>query len=126
MPELPEVEVSRLGLLLHLPGKRIVQAVFRVPRLRHDIPAELPGRLAGLPVSAIHRRGKYLLFDCASEHDGGWLILHLGMSGSLRVLPGDTPVRAHDHVDISLDNGQIVRRLPNLCASRAVFHFEHA
>ena len=100
MPELPEVEVSRLGLLPHLSGKRIVQAVFRVPRLRHDIPAELPGRLAGLPVSAIHRRGKYLLFDCASEHDGGWLILHLGMSGRLRLVANGTPAQKHDHVDL--------------------------
>jgi formamidopyrimidine-DNA glycosylase len=56
-------------------------------------------------VTAVRRRGKYLLVDL----DEGLLLLHLGMSGSLRVLPGDTPVRAHDHVDISLDNGRLLR-----------------
>ena len=100
MPELPEVEVSRLGLLPYLPGKQIVRAVFRTPRLRHDIPAELPARLAGLHVNAIHRRGKYLLFDCESAGKGGWLIVHLGMSGSLRLVANGTPAQKHDHVDL--------------------------
>ncbi len=100
MPELPEVEVSRLGLLPHLPGKQIVRAVFRTPRLRHDIPAELPARLAGLRVLDIYRRGKYLLFDCESNGAGGWLILHLGMSGSLRLVADGIPAEKHDHVDL--------------------------
>jgi len=100
MPELPEVEVSRLGLLPFLPGQRIVNAVFRTPRLRHDIPSLLASRLTGLRVEAILRRGKYLLFDCESRHGGGWLILHLGMSGSLRLVAPDTSVQKHDHVDL--------------------------
>lgn len=100
MPELPEVEVSRLGLLPYLPGQHIVEAVFRTPRLRHALPAELALRLAGLRIDGISRRGKYLLFDCQSATGGGWLILHLGMSGSLRLLTSDTPIQKHDHVDL--------------------------
>ena len=100
MPELPEVEVSRLGLLPHLPGQRIVEAIFRVPKLRHEIPCALVSRLIGLRVEAISRRGKYLLFDCESAHGGGWLILHLGMSGSLRLVAPGTPLQKHDHADL--------------------------
>ncbi|WP_313952830.1 bifunctional DNA-formamidopyrimidine glycosylase/DNA-(apurinic or apyrimidinic site) lyase [Accumulibacter sp.] len=100
MPELPEVEVSRQGLLPYLPGQSIVGAIVRTPRLRHEIPVGLDLRLAGLRVDAIVRRGKYLLFDCASARGGGWLLLHLGMSGSLRLVPRDTPAQKHDHVDL--------------------------
>jgi formamidopyrimidine-DNA glycosylase len=100
MPELPEVEVSRLGLLPFLPGQRIVEAVFRAPRLRHELPPWLASRLAGLRVDAILRRGKYLLFDCESHQGGGWLILHLGMSGSLRLVAPGTTAQKHDHVDL--------------------------
>lgn len=100
MPELPEVEVSRLGLLPFLEGQRVVAAVFRTPALRHPIPADLADRLTGLRVDAIARRGKYLLFDCESATGGGWLILHLGMSGSLRLVPAGTPPQKHDHVDL--------------------------
>ena len=100
MPELPEVEVSRQGLLPHLVGRRIEQAIFRVARLRHEIPASLADLLAGRRVEAIVRRGKYLLFDCESRHGGGWLILHLGMSGSLRLVSPGTPWQKHDHVDL--------------------------
>ena len=100
MPELPEVEVSRIGLLPYLEGQRIVEAVFRAPRLRHDLPPALTSRLAGLRVDAIQRRGKYLLFDCESGRGGGWLLLHLGMSGSLRLVAPGTPLQKHDHVDL--------------------------
>ncbi len=100
MPELPEVEVSRLGLLPFLPGQRIVQAIFRTPKLRHDLPSSLASRLVGLRVEAISRRGKYLLFDCQSRLGGGWLILHLGMSGSLRLVAPGLPPQKHDHVDL--------------------------
>ena len=100
MPELPEVEVSRLGLLPHLDGQRIVEVAIRTPRLRHDIPNTLASRLPGLRVDTILRRGKYLLFDCESQRGGGWLILHLGMSGSLRLVAPGTPIQKHDHVDI--------------------------
>jgi formamidopyrimidine-DNA glycosylase len=100
MPELPEVEVSRQGLLPYLPGQRITGAVIRTPKLRHEIPVELAARLTGLRVDAILRRGKYLLFDCESTAGGGWLILHLGMSGSLRLVPPGSPPQKHDHFDL--------------------------
>ena len=100
MPELPEVEVSRLGLLPFLAGQRILDVVVRVPRLRHAILPTLAQRIAGLRVEAIVRRGKYLLFDCESTRGGGWLVVHLGMSGSLRLTGSETPVQKHDHVDL--------------------------
>src|ERR1035437_8605735 len=100
MPELPEVEVSRLGLLPYLPGQRLVEAIFRTPKLRHELPHSLASRLTGLRVDAILRRGKYLLFNCESKRGGGWLILHLGMSGSLRLVAPGTPIQKHDHVDL--------------------------
>jgi formamidopyrimidine-DNA glycosylase len=100
MPELPEVEVSRLGLLPYLPGQRLVEAIFRTPKLRHELPHSLASRLTGLRVDAILRRGKYLLFNCESKRGGGWLILHLGMSGSLRLVPPGSPAQKHDHVDL--------------------------
>lgn len=100
MPELPEVEVSRLGLLPGLSAQRIAGAVFRVPKLRHELPPELLTRIVGLRIDTILRRGKYLLFDCESSNGGGWLILHLGMSGSLRLTTPGTPPEKHDHVDL--------------------------
>ena len=100
MPELPEVEVSRLGLLPHLHQQRILSATFRVPKLRHELPAALAGQLAGLRIDGLQRRGKYLLFDCESRSSGGWLILHLGMSGSLRLVAPGTPPQKHDHIDL--------------------------
>lgn len=96
MPELPEVEVSRRGLLPFLPGKTVRAAALRTPRLRHEIPPELPRLLAGRTLHGIGRRGKYLLFDFG----GGWLILHLGMSGSLRLVAPGTPPQKHDHFDL--------------------------
>ncbi len=96
MPELPEVEVSRRGLLPHLTGKTIVEAKVRAPRLRRDIPANLGRLLPGLRVAAIERRGKYLLFDC----ENGVLLLHLGMSGSLRLVAPGTAAGKHDHFDL--------------------------
>lgn len=105
MPELPEVEVARRGLLPSLAGCRVVAATLRTPKLRLPVPPELPQRLVGLRLRDIARRGKYLLFDFG----GGTLILHLGMSGSLRlVAPGTLPAK-HDHFD--LDFGTIVLRL---------------
>ena len=112
MPELPEVEVSRQGLLPFLPGRRIVEAVFRAPRLRHEIPGQLSSRLAGLRIDGILRRGKYLLFDCESRQHGGWLILHLGMSGSLRLVVPGTPPQKHDHVDLVFENTTLRFRDP--------------
>ena len=100
MPELPEVEVSRRGLLPHLPGQHISRVVVRTPKLRHEIPPDLAERLSGARLSAIERRGKYLLFACEGRLSSGYLILHLGMSGSLRLVPNETPPQKHDHLDL--------------------------
>ena len=105
MPELPEVETVRRGLLPHLLGRRIVGVVLRRPDLRWPFPAELAALLPGQRVEAVRRRAKYLLFDTAA----GSALLHLGMSGSLRVLPAATPAGAHDHVDLRLDDGRALR-----------------
>ena len=105
MPELPEVEITRRGLLPHVAGRRIEHVLLRRPDLRWPIPREIEELLPEQRIDGIRRRAKYLLLDTAA----GSALLHLGMSGSLRVLPGDTPVRAHDHVDIALDSGRVLR-----------------
>ena len=97
MPELPEVEVTRRGIAPHLTGRRITSVAVREPRLRWPVPAAVR-RLAGREVRAVNRRGKYLLLDCGDGH----LIVHLGMSGSLRLVDASTPPGRHDHVDIAL------------------------
>jgi formamidopyrimidine-DNA glycosylase len=97
MPELPEVEVTRRGIAPQLTGRIISGVVVRERRLRWPIPDAVHG-LSGRTVRSVQRRGKYLLVDCGDGH----LILHLGMSGSLRVLPPGTPARKHDHFDLEL------------------------
>jgi formamidopyrimidine-DNA glycosylase len=97
MPELPEVEVTRRGLAPRLAGRVISGVAVREPRLRWPVPRSLAA-LKGRTVRAIRRRGKYLLIDCGEGH----LIVHLGMSGSLRVLPPGTPAGKHDHFDLEL------------------------
>src|SRR5689334_2011760 len=97
MPELPEVEVTRRGLAPHLVGRVISAVAVREPRLRWPIPRSVRA-LAGKRVRAVRRRGKYLLVDCGDGH----IILHLGMSGSLRLVPPDTPAGKHDHFDLLL------------------------
>jgi len=104
MPELPEVEVTRRGLAPQLTGRTISGVAVREPRLRWPVPRDVLA-LAGRIVKTIRRRGKYLLLDCGDGH----LILHLGMSGSLRVLPPGTPAGKHDHFDLVL--GDRVLRL---------------
>jgi len=99
MPELPEVETTRRGLAPHVEGRTVTDVVLRRPDLRWPIPPEVVALLPGRRIEAVRRRAKYLLLDT----DAGSALLHLGMSGSLRVLPATTPVEAHDHVDILLD-----------------------
>jgi formamidopyrimidine-DNA glycosylase len=99
MPELPEVETTRRGLAPHVEGRRVADVVLRRPDLRWPIPEEVTRLLPGERIQAVRRRAKYLLLDTQA----GSALLHLGMSGSLRVLPADTPLRAHDHVDIALE-----------------------
>jgi formamidopyrimidine-DNA glycosylase len=104
MPELPEVETTRLGLFPELENRRITAVLLRRPDLRWPIPGEV-NLLEGQPILGLRRRAKYLLLDTAP----GSALLHLGMSGSLRVLPGDTPAGKHDHVDLVLDSGRVLR-----------------
>jgi formamidopyrimidine-DNA glycosylase len=99
MPELPEVETTRRGLAPHVEGRRVAAVTLRRPDLRWPIPPEVSALLPGQRIEAVRRRAKYLLLDTAA----GSALLHLGMSGSLRVLPADTPVGTHDHVDLALD-----------------------
>jgi formamidopyrimidine-DNA glycosylase len=98
MPELPEVETTRRGLAPHLEGRRVLAVTLRRPDLRWPIPGEIEILLPGQTIRAVRRRAKYLLMDT----DVGSAIWHLGMSGSMRVLPADTAVQAHDHVDLSI------------------------
>lgn len=105
MPELPEVETTRLGLVPRVVGRRIRGLLVREPRLRWPVPRDLSSRLVGKPVLAIRRRGKYLLFDVGDGH----LLVHLGMSGSLTIVPSGSVPRPHDHVDLALDSGEVLR-----------------
>jgi formamidopyrimidine-DNA glycosylase len=107
MPELPEVEVTRRGLVPQLAGRVISGVAVRERRLRWPVPRAVHA-LAGRTVRGIRRRGKYLLVDCG----GGHLILHLGMSGSLRVLPAGTPPGKHDHFDLLLGDRLLRLRDP--------------
>ncbi|MCW8091181.1 bifunctional DNA-formamidopyrimidine glycosylase/DNA-(apurinic or apyrimidinic site) lyase [Alteromonas sp. ASW11-130] len=104
MPELPEVEVSRLGISPHLVGQTISSVVVRQPKLRWPIPDEL--KLAeGYTIKAVHRRAKYLLIDIGIAQ----IVLHLGMSGKLRVVPATLEPIKHDHLDIVLSSGKCLR-----------------
>ncbi|MFC7302373.1 bifunctional DNA-formamidopyrimidine glycosylase/DNA-(apurinic or apyrimidinic site) lyase [Cognatiluteimonas weifangensis] len=101
MPELPEVETTRRGLAPHVEGRRIAAVTLRRPDLRWPIPPEVSALLPGQRIVAVRRRAKYLLLDTAA----GSALLHLGMSGRLRVLPADSAVGPHDHVDLALAAG---------------------
>jgi formamidopyrimidine-DNA glycosylase len=105
MPELPEVETTRRGLAPHLLGQRVRDLVVRQAQLRWPIAEELRNRLPGQRIADIERRAKYLLVHTQA----GSALLHLGMSGSLRVLPDSTPPGTHDHVDWRLESGHLLR-----------------
>lgn len=104
MPELPEVETTRRGLL-GVVGQRIDQVVIRDHRLRWPIPLSLPEILKDQHWLELNRRAKYILARC----ERGTLLLHLGMSGRLCLLAGDEPAQKHDHIDIVFESGQRVR-----------------
>ena len=105
MPELPEVETTRLGLLPRLQGRTLTSMVVRNPRLRWPVPADLEARLQGQVLKSLDRRGKYLLFDFGSVTQ----LVHLGMSGSLRFTLPDEPAALHDHIDWLFDDGTLLR-----------------
>jgi formamidopyrimidine-DNA glycosylase len=96
MPELPEVEITRRGIAPHVEGRQVSGVVVRHAGLRWPVPADLAERIVGCTVTRVDRRAKYLLLDCGA----GTLIVHLGMSGSLRVVDADAPPGPWDHVDI--------------------------
>ena len=105
MPELPEVETTRRGIAPHIEGKTVSDVIVRHHQLRWPVPHGLKAKLAGHKVKSVSRRAKYLLI----EFDHGTLILHLGMSGSLRIIDGDLPADKHDHVDIVFEHSQSLR-----------------
>lgn len=100
MPELPEVETTRRGVAPHVEGRTISAVEVRDSRLRQPIPGDLAAALHGQRLVAVRRRAKYLLF----EFPRGTLLVHLGMSGSLRILKAGTPAQKHDHVDLEFDH----------------------
>lgn len=106
MPELPEVETTLRGLLPYLTNQLIYSLTLRRRTLRWDIPSHIESRLPGHRITTVCRRAKYLLID---TNAGGSLIIHLGMSGTLRLLAPETPLRPHDHVDIMLNNRRVLR-----------------
>lgn len=99
MPELPEVETTRSGIEPHLLGQTIQDIIIRQPRLRWPVPQKLKQLLPGQQVLAVERRAKYLFLRLTK----GTIIIHLGMSGSLRILPANSQPGSHDHIDILLD-----------------------
>ena len=105
MPELPEVETTRRGIAPFLLGQTVCEVRVRVPRLRWPIPAAVAAGLVGSPIERVDRRAKYLLIG----NTAGDALVHLGMSGSLRVLDANTALKKHDHVDLLLDSGQLLR-----------------
>lgn len=104
MPELPEVEVTRRGVAPHLEGRVVTGVELRHSGLRWPFPSGLAERLSGQRIRATGRRGKYLLIG----FDHGTLIVHLGMSGHLRILPKGTPPEKHDHFDLVVGD-QVMR-----------------
>ncbi|WP_298607946.1 bifunctional DNA-formamidopyrimidine glycosylase/DNA-(apurinic or apyrimidinic site) lyase [uncultured Thiothrix sp.] len=104
MPELPEVETTRRGIEPHLLGQRIKHFVVRQPKLRWPVSPELE-QLSGVTIDAVQRRGKYLLLETIH----GTALMHLGMSGSLRICAADLAPEKHDHVDLILANNRALR-----------------
>ena len=105
MPELPEVETTRRGLAPLAVGRRIEAMLVYDPRLRWSVPPSLARRVAGRRIDALDRRSKYLLFRLSDDT----LLVHLGMTGSLRAFTNPPARRTHDHVDIVLDSGVTLR-----------------
>ncbi len=105
MPELPEVETTRQGIAPHIEGKLVRSVIVRQQQLRWPVPSNLPSLLQNRKLQAVQRRGKYLLF----KFTHGWLLIHLGMSGSLRITQASNPAKKHDHLDIVFSKNQCLR-----------------
>ena len=104
MPELPEVETTRRGIEPWLQGRTVQRVVIRQPQLRWAIPVDIHA-LEGQIIQQLTRRGKYILLHTQA----GVALLHLGMSGSVRILDKTVELRKHDHFDLELDNGKVLR-----------------
>lgn len=105
MPELPEVETTRRGISPYLEGNKITSAIFREKRLRWPVSRRLANNIKNQPVLEVSRRGKYIIIWL----EKGAVIIHLGMSGSLRIVKIDTPPEIHEHYDLVLNSGYILR-----------------
>jgi len=105
MPELPEVETSRRGIAPWVEQQKVCEVIVRDRRLRWPVPATIELLLPGQEIRSVCRRAKYLLFDTAA----GTAMLHLGMSGSVRIVDVDEPAGKHDHVDIRFESGKALR-----------------
>jgi formamidopyrimidine-DNA glycosylase len=105
MPELPEVETTCRGIAPHVTGRLITRLAVHEPRLRWRVDPKLAAWAQGQHIRGVHRRAKYLLLELQQGH----LLVHLGMSGSLRVLPVSTARETHDHFDLEMDSGWLVR-----------------
>lgn len=105
MPELPEVEVTRRRITPHIQGKTIFDVTVRNADLRRPVPSEIRTELPGQIIQDVERRGKYLLFRCPA----GWIILHLGMTGDMKIISARTAPEKHDHLDIVFRDGICLR-----------------
>lgn len=105
MPELPEVETTRRGLAPHVERQKVTAVRIYDRRLRWPVPRDLPRRLVGRVIDRVDRRSKYLLFRLGRDT----LIVHLGMTGSLRIFSAPPPKQRHDHVDVEFENGVVLR-----------------
>ncbi|QLI81734.1 bifunctional DNA-formamidopyrimidine glycosylase/DNA-(apurinic or apyrimidinic site) lyase [Chitinibacter fontanus] len=105
MPELPEVETTRRGIQDHLAQAKIKEIIVRNPRLRWPVPSDLNELISEQTILSVRRRAKYLLLELGT----GTILIHLGMSGSLRVLTEAFPAEKHDHIDLVLHNGTRLR-----------------
>lgn len=105
MPELPEVETTLRGITPHIQQHIVSKVTIRQAKLRWPIPDDLPQRIEQQKLQSLSRRAKYLLL----HFDTGTLLIHLGMSGSLRVIPKNTPPTKHDHIDIAFTHHKSIR-----------------
>jgi len=105
MPELPEVETTRRGIIPHIKGQTVSSVIIRQPKLRWPITEGMELLLTDKVLNSVRRRGKYLLLD----FDHGTALIHLGMSGSIRILDPQIPIEKHDHFDIQFNNNKTLR-----------------
>jgi len=110
MPELPEVETVRRGIAPYIVGRSIKDVIVRDRRLRWPVTAGLKKKCSGSNVTGVDRRGKYLLLSLSEKNEfNGTLLIHLGMSGRLRIIPDQQVPKKHDHVDFIFEEGLILR-----------------